>query len=174
MSCLHAFPLVGHDQTSTPPDLAMPTVADLAARTGLYAAGPSNTTTAAATASGPVPAHAWYKGGLATPAVHAQSISTNGEVVDGLYRVAESVAAQGGAFDTAPRRLLESMAKGENSGCVRLTLLERGAYDGLDGATPAPPVSVLEINTKYCSSCNAYYCCNELIDRTIRGVIAPL
>ena len=123
----------------------MPTVADLAARTGLSAAGASNATTAAATASDPVSAHASYDGGLATPAVHAQSPSTNGEVVDWLYRVAESIASQGGAFDGAPRRLLESMAKGENSGCVRLTLLERGAYDGLDGTAPAPPASVLLI-----------------------------
>ena len=119
MSCLDALPfsLVSHEHSSTPPDLAVPTVDDLAARTGLpvtqcYCAHDSSTWSYPRRAhdtfagdspvvegQGPLPSpdRETYDGGLATLAVHA--LSTNGEVVEGLYRVAESVARQGTTFE---------------------------------------------------------------------------
>ena len=117
MSCLDALP-VSHEHSSTPPDLAVPTVDDLAARTGLpgtqcHCAHDSSTRSYPRHAhdtiapyaggnpvvegQGPLPSPESYDCGLATPAVDA--LSTNGDVVEGLFRVAKSVAGQGTTFD---------------------------------------------------------------------------
>ena len=112
MSLLDALPFswVGRDQSFTPPDLPVPTVDVLAARTGLpgaachcahdsrsYPRRAHDTTSAAGVEGrqGTLPES--YDGGLAALAAHA--LSTNGEVVEWLYCVAESVASQGTTFD---------------------------------------------------------------------------
>ena len=129
---------IGPDHATTPPDLGpVPSVEQLqlqmaarcpaaAKRIGVDDAAAPFTRMATSDIASSHDRHVV----ASSDAGHGSAFGTNGAVVEQLYQVAQIVAARGEDFADATG-MLRAMARGETCGCVKLSKLERGEYDGI-------------------------------------------